>query len=331
MFRAASLAKRALGLAIAATLAATGIVVSAGDSQAAASSTKVTASPLTGAALTATTLVLTGTKFKTGTVKNVGSIAFQTSACTLAPALGAELVSALTITSATKLVVRTPSDLGIGLLYLCLYDGQLTALLGQATFTMYGAPDVTSISPAAGTVVGGATVTIVGVGFTIKATATIGGVAMTGVKFINSTTISGVVPPHTSGVPDASVVVKTEGGPSPMASTPITYHYSNAIVLVGDTTGPSTATTTLDITGIGFDSLNFAGTATVVLVQGVYDGNNGVACTNIVEVNDKEIVCDTPTSGLVDGAYTVTVADLAAATPFLTVISSSATFTVAEF
>jgi hypothetical protein len=243
-------------------------------------------------------------------------------------------------------VIKTPVSIAVGASKVCVYDTTspvLTAsvLIAAGSYTAYAAPTVDLISPVAGTVAGGAPITIVGTGFTAKTTATIGGSAVTGLKQVGTTKLTGVAPSHATG--SGTVVVRTEGGASAVDPvTPVSYEYRNAIVLVGDTTGPGgfladgvtpVADTTIDITGVGFEDLDFAGgKATVTLVTGVYASDNiGTDCLNITKVSNQEIVCEVPGSTMGEGAYIVTVVNTDSPADFQSVVSSSATFTVAAF
>ncbi len=68
---------------------------------------------------------------------------------------------------------------------------------------------VTGISPAAGTTLGGTTVTITGTKFAAGATVTIGGAAATNVAIISDVSLSAVTPQHASGPADVTVTVGT--------------------------------------------------------------------------------------------------------------------------
>lgn len=72
------------------------------------------------------------------------------------------------------------------------------------------APTVTAISPAMGSVAGGAVVTITGTDFTGATAVTVGGNACTSVTVLSATSLSCTVPTGTAG--PASVVVTTPGG-----------------------------------------------------------------------------------------------------------------------
>jgi predicted outer membrane repeat protein len=75
---------------------------------------------------------------------------------------------------------------------------------------VYATPTVTGISPASGTTVGGASVTITGTNFTDAIGVTIGGTAATSLYVVSSTSITAVTPVGTAGAQD--VVVTVPGG-----------------------------------------------------------------------------------------------------------------------
>jgi O-glycosyl hydrolase len=73
---------------------------------------------------------------------------------------------------------------------------------------------VTSISPVSGSVDGGTSVTIAGNGFEAGATASIGGVAATGVVVSGSTSLTAVTGPHETGLANVTVTI-----PGPQSAT----------------------------------------------------------------------------------------------------------------
>jgi len=277
-----------------------------------------------------------------------------------------------TVVSGTRIVLNVPTlPLGgtalapVAKAYrLCAYDntgssGAAGGLLADALYTVYPQPTVSSVTPAAGALAGGNTVTVVGVNLTAKSTASINGLPLTGVKVakdLKSLTgvmpATGVVPTIVSrtnpGGNTYDVVVTTEGGPSThtTGATNNDYKYTNAV-----TVSPKLAAigggTSITVTGKGFNTILNptnglpATQAKVFLAKGQYDttdaasvtASSGAACANVVVVSDTELVCTTP--ALATGAYIVTLLDdaRAASTPATTVyqsvVSSSATITVA--
>jgi hypothetical protein len=63
-----------------------------------------------------------------------------------------------------------------------------------------GVVDLTAISPDYATTTGGVDITLTGIGFEPGMYVTIGGSAVTSLTYVNSTTLTGVAPPHAAGV-----------------------------------------------------------------------------------------------------------------------------------
>jgi hypothetical protein len=147
------------------------------------------------------------------------------------------------------------------------------------------------------------------------------------------------------------------------------YTYVNGITVSPNTVASGTAVD-VDVQGTGFTNLDFATASNtdgahstaaaghVYLVQGTYNpavssSNKTVGesdeCTNVAVISDSELICTvdaahsityaagTPTYGttaLANGTYTVTVVNsgaISATLTYKTVLSSGATFTVADF
>jgi hypothetical protein len=81
-------------------------------------------------------------------------------------------------------------------------DGQTGTLSNGFTYVAAPPPTVSSILPASGSTLGGTPVTIVGTGFGNGATLTIGGVAVTNVHYLNSTTIVATTGARAAGISD---------------------------------------------------------------------------------------------------------------------------------
>ncbi len=131
---------------------------------------------------------------------------------------------------------------------LCVYT-TTPALLGQAAYTVYSAPTVTTASLTKGPSSGGQAVAIDGTNFTAKSTVTVGGVAATGVKFTSATALSFVTPKTTAGA--TNIVVTTEGGKSATGAGNV-YTSLNAVV-VSPKTGIVDGGEVITVTGAGFD------------------------------------------------------------------------------
>ena len=106
------------------------------------------------------------------------------------------------------------------------YVGRNTTLVTGRSWTITDggviAPTVTGIAPALGTHLGGTSVTLTGTNFLGATSAKIGGVAVTSLVVVNSTTITCVTGAHAIGA--VNVTVTTAGGTGTSASNIYTYN-----------------------------------------------------------------------------------------------------------
>jgi uncharacterized delta-60 repeat protein len=107
---------------------------------------------------------------------------------------------------------------------------------------------VTGVSPPAGSIAGGTNVTITGTGFTGATSVSFGGTAATSVMVVNATTITATAPAHAPGL--VSVEVTTPGGVNSVNSL---YRYGTLPTVTTSNVNLLATTTTLTITGTGFD------------------------------------------------------------------------------
>ena len=107
-------------------------------------------------------------------------------------------------------------------------------------FGTVAGPVVTDVAPNAGPTAGGTAVTISGTGFVSGATVTIGGVAATGVAFVNATTINATTGAHADGVVEVTVRNPSNQG---YTATSI-YTYGTGIPPTPTPTPTATATRT---------------------------------------------------------------------------------------
>jgi hypothetical protein len=252
------------------------------------------------------------------------------------------------ILSATKLAITIPNTIALPsgsttlAFNVCVYNGNTTAststtaniVIVNGAYTIASAPAIVSISPNGGPALGGGTVTVTGSGFVAGMSANLSGAALTSVTLVDATHFTAVVPAHSSGALNLSVTTpggtknKTAGGAF------VTYTYSNGIVVTPNTTPTSTASTDLDINGVGFSSLDLSTTdgthpsdthGHVYIVAGTYDptDNSGAKtlgdtgeCVNVAVISDTELICTLNTlhaynqsgdSAIANGTYTVTV------------------------
>jgi hypothetical protein len=401
---AASKALR-LGLAVGlASVAFAGAVATSESAQAATAKSTLSPATgqgranAAGANTATATIALTGTGFTDaagasvlkadgGAAWNSGSSGVQFNNATTCPAtpatadgtavfnlLSGSTPATYTVVSATRIVLTVPnmpltssSGTWTSKPYrLCVYDNSGTAvLLADAAYTVYPQPTVSSVTPSQGSLVGGNTVTVVGVNFTSKSTATLNGVPLTSVKVAKDLkSLTGVVPATTAipamtsfavlGGNKYDLTVTTEGGPSTYttAAGNDDYTYVNAVTVSPKLSTLGTATP-ITVTGKGFLTIltptNGVPTANAGVVLGInqYDStsagtitpskaSSGGLCGSVTVVSDTELVC-TVASTVPTGAYVVTVTDNTTAAAavgvghlYQSVVSSSAVLAVAK-
>ena len=165
-------------------------------------------------------------------------------------------------------------------------------------FTFLDVPTVASVVPSSGPINGGSVVTINGTNFSSGGTVTFGGIAATGVTFVNSTQMKATTPAHAVGSVDVTVTsiagtgIKT-GGYGYVTVTGISPNWVKL---------PATAIA-VTITGAGFSS---GATVTV----------GGTGATGVTVVSPTSITCTTPTGTL--GAKDVVVTNVSGAAVTLT-------------
>ncbi|MBA4179137.1 MAG: hypothetical protein C0506_00975 [Anaerolinea sp.] len=128
-------------------------------------------------------------------------------------------------------------------------------------------PTISSLSPTAGPLAGGNTVTITGTNFLNATSVTFGGSLATNLNVFTANTIT-VTAPVSPGLitQTVNVVVTTTSGSSSTVGTADDYTYTTGptVTLVSPNTGPSTGTTFVSITGTNFTSsgmtVTFGGT-----------------------------------------------------------------------
>ena len=141
------------------------------------------------------------------------------------------------------------------------------------------APTVSLCTPASGSTAGGTAVTVTGTLFVTGLTATIGGVALTSVVFVSSTSFTGVTGAHAAGLVD--VVVTNPDAQVGTGTNLYTYITPPAPTGVAPGVGTTAGGTSITITGTGFD---VAGASVTVA---------GTACTSVVVVSSTSITCTT--------------------------------------
>src|SRR5208337_3347918 len=182
-----------------------------------------------------TTVTITGTGFTGATAVMFGTTA----------------ASSFTVTSTTQITAVSPAGSAGTVDVTVTTPGGTSATSPVDQFTYDPIPTVTGITPAAGPVAGGTSVTVTGTGFTGTTAVMFGTTAATSYVVNSATSITAVSPAGSAGTVD--VTVTTPGGTS--ATSPADeFTYDPVPVVTGITpaAGPVAGGTTVTITGTGF-------------------------------------------------------------------------------
>jgi hypothetical protein len=217
------------------------------------SATVTSVSPNAGPIAGGTSVTITGTGFTTATAVNFGGT----------PATGFSVNSDASITAVS------PAG-SIGTVDVTVTNAGGTSTTSAADrFTYDAVPTVTSVSPNAGPIAGGATVTITGTGLTGTTAVNFGGTPATSFVVNSGTSISAV----SSAGPVGTVVnitVSTPGGTSATSSADqFTYVAAPTVTSLSVTSGAAAGGATVTITGTGFTgatAVHFGGTAAAAFV-----------------------------------------------------------------
>jgi hypothetical protein len=197
--------------------------------------------------------------------------------------------TSLSVSSATRLTVRTPAHAAGDINVIVSVRGVASA---PATFTYVAPPTITDVSPNAGPLGGGTTVTITGTGLTGATAVTFGGTNATSYTVENGTTITAVTPSRASAGTVAVRVVTPYGAVNAPTNERFTYAAVPAVTSLSPTSGPAAGGTNVTINGSGFTG------ATAVSF-------GSVAATSFTVVSATRITARTPAQAA--GAVTVSV------------------------
>ena len=227
-------------------------------------------SPNSGLISGGTAVTITGTDFPT-TPPNGTIVTF-----------GGTAAASYTINSATSITTTTPAH-AVGLVDVSvILGGSQASLTGTLTggFTYYAVPAVSALSPSAGPLAGGTSVTISGTGFTGATAVTFGATPATSVTVDSDTQIRAISP---SGSGTADVTVTNPVGTSPLNPPYDHFAYSSVITVssISPAGGPLEGGETVTITGA-----NFVATPTVTI--------GGTSCTSVTLVDSSHFTAITP-------------------------------------
>jgi hypothetical protein len=213
------------------------------DAQPAVTAISPDVGPLAGGA----TVTISGTGFTSGS-----TVAF-----------GAEPGTSVTVGSGTSITAVVPADPTAGTVDVTVSTpGGTSATSAADQYTYDAVPTVASVSPSAGVLAGGTTVTISGSGFTGNSTVAFGGSAAASVTADSGTTITAVSPADASaGTVD--VTVTTPGGTSATgAADEFTYLSPSSapeslptVTSISPDVGPTTGDTLVTIDGSNLSSV----------------------------------------------------------------------------
>ncbi|TAK77873.1 MAG: cell surface receptor IPT/TIG domain-containing protein [Dehalococcoidia bacterium] len=237
-------------------------------------------SPNSGTAAGGTRVTLLGSGFVSGITVSFGGV----------PATSVNVVNS------TQITLTTPSGaVGPVAVMVTSPGGSFGGVSNGFTY-LVATPQLASVAPSEGLLVGGTPITLTGSGFVVGASVTIGGQPARNVIVTSPTTITAVTPP---GVPGGAVVLVTNpGGIITGLATGFTYSATPAVATlavtgVSPSSGPMAGGTLVTITGQGF-----AAGAIVTI--------GGVPATNVTVLGPTQILASTPASS-VSGPATVVV------------------------
>jgi hypothetical protein len=235
------------------------------------SSVSPSAGPLTGG----TSVVITGSNFSAASAVTFGTVAAKS----------------FTVNSNTSITAVSPAQSAGAVNVAVTTSGGTSPTISADQFSYLPVPTVTALTPTAGPLVGGTTVTISGTGFVSGATVAFGTTPATSVVVVSKTSISCTAPAGSSGSVD--VTVTTPGGTS-QTSTADKFSYDSAptVSAIKPTFGPVAGSTPVTITGTGF-------------VAGAVVKFGTVAATGVVVVSATTITCNSPAQAA--GTVNVTV------------------------
>jgi hypothetical protein len=234
---------------------------------------------------TVTGLSVTGGKLAGGTTVNITGTNFTGAT---AVNFGGTPAASFTVISATSITAVTPQESAgtVPVTVTTQYGTSATSAVDQFTFT--STPIVTGVTPSAGPLAGGTTVTIQGENFVSGATVDFGTKAATGVSVsADDTSISATSPAGSAGTVDIQVVTAGGSSATGSAADQFTYVPAPTVNSVTPVSGSTLGGTAVTITGT-----NFSGTGyTVTAVN--FGGNPGTIAS--VSADGTSISATSPT------------------------------------
>jgi hypothetical protein len=178
--------------------------------------------------------------------------------------------TAVTFVSSTQVKAKAPAH-AAGSVPVHVQNAAGLSATSNADLYAYGAPTITSLSPASGPAGGGNNVTINGSGFAPGATVKFGTTAASTVTFVSDTQLKAKAPTHSAGT--VHVSVHTPGGTSAQTIHDEYAFGAPTVTSLSPASGPAAGGNTVTIHGTGFApgaTVNFAATSSssVTFVSG---------------------------------------------------------------
>ena len=158
----------------------------------------------------------------------------------------------VTFVSSNKLTATAPAQSAGTVDITVSTIGGTSAISPADQYTYDPAPAVTGVTPDAGPVSGGSSVTITGTGFTSGATVSFGGAAATSVHFTSSTQLTAAVPAGAAPGTVDVIVVSPGGISSPSSADVYTYDAAPSVFSISPSAGTPAGGGSITIVGAGF-------------------------------------------------------------------------------
>lgn len=164
-----------------------------------------------------------------------------------------------------------------------LVNGNLPGTAQGSAFetAALGCPQITSVSPAAGSPSGGTVITLTGHDLTGTTGVSVGNAQATNVTVVDDSTVQATTPAGTAGAKVAVGVTRSDGAADALADA---FTYSPSIASISPASGPLAGGQTVTVTGTGL-------TGATALTIG------GTAATSLTVVSDTQLTAVTPASG----------------------------------
>jgi hypothetical protein len=254
--------------------------------------------PATGPAAGGTTVTIYGAYFGSAT-----AVYFGNTLATIVSNSGTQLK----VTSPANIQVINKNNVLVGgtVDITVITPGGTSAIVGVDEFTYVAAPVVTGISPAAGPVGGGTTVTITGTGLANATAVMFGTVSVSKTNFISDTDGTLVVPApqHAAGTVDVTVVTAI-GTSAVSAADQFTYAAIPSVTSIAPAKGPAAGGSTVTITGAGLANATAvwfidttAGTQTLATIVAGSDTDTQLTVTTPAGVANHTVDVEVVTAG----------------------------------